>query len=98
MKEIKPEISLPQKAEKGSVVHVRVKINHPMTSDNFLEKMLVSYRGRTVLTYMLTPGVSDNPAVGFYLKAIENAPVRVTFISNKSRVFEAEDMLQVHGQ
>lgn len=98
MKEIKAGISLPEKAERGSVVQVRVRINHPMTPDNFLEKMEVSYMGRTVLTYRLTPGISDNPSVGFYLKAVENAPVKVTFISNKGSRIEAEEMLKVQGQ
>lgn len=97
MKEIKAEISLPEKAERGSAVQVRVRINHPMTPDNFLEKMEVSYMGRTVLTYRLTPGISDNPTIGFYIKAVENAPIKVTFISNKGSRIEAEEMLKVQG-
>ena len=97
MKEVKAEISHPEKAERGSVVQVRVRINHPMTPDNFLEKMEVSYMGMTVLTYRLTPGISDNPTVGFYIKAVESAPIKVTFISNKGMVFEAEEMLKVQG-
>lgn len=97
MEETNPDITLPEKIIKNSSVQVRIRIKHSMVADNFLEKMDVFYTGRAVLTYNLTPGVSDNPRILFYLKATETSPVKVVFTSNTGQRFEAEELLKVQG-
>lgn len=97
MEEIKPEITIPERIVNNSSVQVRIRIKHPMTTDNFLEKMDVFYQGKTALTYKMTPGVSDNPRILFYLKAIETSPVKVVFTSNTGKRFAAEEVLKIQG-
>ncbi|MBI3592657.1 MAG: thiosulfate oxidation carrier complex protein SoxZ [Nitrospirae bacterium] len=95
MEQMMPELSLPEKVKKGDTIEVKVRINHVMKSDDYLQKLMVYYGDKLVFQYNLTPGVSDDPKVSFFLKAVRSATVKAIFIDNKGQKFEAVKELKV---
>ncbi|MCL4491490.1 MAG: thiosulfate oxidation carrier complex protein SoxZ [Nitrospirae bacterium] len=97
MNQTTPELALPEKVKKGDTVEVKVRINHAMKSQEYLQKLMVYYGGTLVFQYAMTPGVSDDPRVSFFLKAARSSEVKAVFIDNKGRKFEAVKTLHVEN-
>jgi sulfur-oxidizing protein SoxZ len=88
----KVRLRLPSTIKAGDVVQVRCLIIHPMErierdkagkiidkKYNYINKVVVSYLGKTVSTFDTTQSVSENPYFAFTLKATDPGPLTVTF-------------------
>ncbi|MEO5366178.1 MAG: thiosulfate oxidation carrier complex protein SoxZ [Magnetococcus sp. WYHC-3] len=100
---IKPEGAV----KAGEMVQIKARVFHPMESGrrkddagnlipaHYVNKMVVEYGGKTVLTGHFTPAVSANPFVSFDLKAAATGPVKVSFTDNKDQSWSVEGMVTV---
>jgi sulfur-oxidizing protein SoxZ len=88
----KVRLRLPSSIKVGDIVQVRCLIIHPMErierdkagkiidkKYNYINKVVVTYLGKTVSTFDTTQSVSENPYFAFTLKATDPGPVTVTF-------------------
>ncbi len=93
-------VRLPSRIAPGDLVRVRVLIIHPMerverdAQDriierpyNYIDRMVVEYRGRTILTVDTTQGVSENPAFTFSVRATDPGPLTVTFTDTSGQTY-----------
>ncbi len=97
----KPKMRIPSDIKKGSIVEIKVKIEHPMESGlrkdrdtkkpipkHTLEKMVVYYGGEQISEFELSPGLSENPLIGFKVKAAKSAPLKVSMTCSEGNKFE----------
>lgn len=97
----KPKMRIPSDIKKDSVIEVKVKIDHPMESGlrkdretkktipkHTLEKMLVYYGGEQISDFDISPGLSENPLIGFKIKAVKSAPLKVVLTCSEGNKFE----------
>jgi sulfur-oxidizing protein SoxZ len=94
-------ILLPESIQRGSLVHVRTLLSHPMhtglfnTPDgepiaaHFVQDVVVRYGEETIARFRWTSGISRDPFVSFPIRADREAPLRVTWTDNLGGVFEA---------
>ena len=88
----KVRIRIPSSIKPGEVVRVRSLIIHPMErierdrqgkiierNYNYITKVVVTYLGKTVLTFDTTQSVSENPFFSFAVRATDPGPLKVTF-------------------
>jgi sulfur-oxidizing protein SoxZ len=92
-------ILVPRTVERGSVVHVRALLSHPMdtgffrTSEGkpipayFVKEVIVAYGDETVARFQWTSGISRDPFVAFPLKATREAPLTITWKDNRGGEF-----------
>lgn len=87
----------------GAMIDVQVKIKHPTRTGLALEggrwvqastpfhltQMDVVYGDEPVSRFLLTAALSDNPMITFKLRAVRQAPVRVTLVNTRGERFEA---------
>jgi sulfur-oxidizing protein SoxZ len=93
-------ILLPERIERGSVIHVRALLSHPMHTglfrtakgepipSHFVKTVVVTYGGEEVATFEWTSGVSRDPYVAFPLRATREAPLAITWTDNRGGVFK----------
>ena len=86
------------------IVHVQVEMKHPnrtglvlrggaFVRDSeplYLQELEVWYGDERVSRFTFTPALSDDPLVGFCLRASREAPLRVRVRNNRGARFEAE--------
>ena len=96
----KVRIRVPSSVKPGEVVRVRVLVIHPMEiverkdgkpvdkNYHFINRVLVSYLGRTVAEFETTQSISENPFFSFAIKATEPGPLKVTFLDTHGGRFE----------
>jgi sulfur-oxidizing protein SoxZ len=88
----KVRLRLPSTIKVGDVVQVRCLIIHPMErierdkagkivdrKYNYINKVVVTYLGKTVSTFDTTQSISENPYFAFTLKATDPGTLTVTF-------------------
>ncbi|HET7339952.1 MAG TPA: thiosulfate oxidation carrier complex protein SoxZ [Methylomirabilota bacterium] len=88
----KVRLRLPATIKPGDVVRVRCLVIHPMErierdkagkvidkKYNYIDRVTVTYLGKTVATFETTQSVSENPFFAFTLKATDPGKVTVTF-------------------
>jgi desulfoferrodoxin (superoxide reductase-like protein) len=87
----------------GAIIDVQVKTKHPSRTGLALEEgrwvqastpfhlteMVVVYGDEVVSRFLLTAALSDNPMITFKLRAVRQAPVRVTLVNTHGERFEA---------
>jgi desulfoferrodoxin (superoxide reductase-like protein) len=87
----------------GAIIDVQVKTRHPNRTGLALEdgrwvqasapfhlaEMEVVYGDEPVSRFRLTAALSDNPMIAFKLRAVRQAPVRVTLVNTRGERFEA---------
>jgi sulfur-oxidizing protein SoxZ len=93
------KILLPSQITKGSVIHVRALLSHPMLTGlgrdaqgqpvpaHFVAEVVVTYGGERVARFEWTSGISRDPYVAFPLRATREAPLEITWKDNKGGVF-----------
>ena len=82
----KVRLRLPSSIKAGDVVQVRVLVLHPMErverdpqgriiqkNYNYVNKVIVTYLGKTILTFDTSQGVAENPFFSFTFKATDPA-------------------------
>ncbi len=97
----KVRLRLPASIKPGEVVRVRSLVIHPMErierdaqgkviqkNYNYINKVTVTYLGKTVTTFDTTQSVSENPFFSFAVKATDPGPLKVTFTDTTGGRYE----------
>lgn len=91
------------------VVHVQVEMKHPSrtglalrngrfvreSEPLYLSELEVWYGDERVSRFTFTPALSDDPLIGFCLRATRDAPLRVALLNSRGRRFEAETEIRL---
>ena len=97
----KVRVRVPSTIKAGDVVRVRCLVIHPMErverdgqgkiierNYNYINKMVVTYLGKAVVTFDTTQSVSENPFFSFAIRATDPGPLRVTFTDTTGGKYE----------
>jgi thiosulfate oxidation carrier complex protein SoxZ len=97
----KIRIRVPSSIKPGDVVQVRSLVIHPMErierdkqgkviqkNYNYINKVVVTYLGKTILTFDTTQSVSENPFFSFTFKATDPGPLKVQFLDTTGGKYE----------
>ena len=97
----KVRIRVPSSIKAGDVVKVRTLVIHPMErverdaqgkiidkKYNYIDKITVSYLGKTVVSFDTTQSVSENPFFSFAFKATDPGPLKVVFTDTTGGRYE----------
>jgi len=89
----KIRIRVPPSIKAGDVVQVRSLVIHPMErierdaqgkiiqkNYNYINKVIVTYLGKTVVTFDTTQNVAENPFFSFTFKATDPGQLKVQFL------------------
>ena len=102
-----PKISVPETAEKGSLIAIRTVIDHPMDSGHnydrdgqvvprhIINTFIVKYNGEEVFHANLRPAQASNPYYAFNIKATTSGPIEFTWIDDDGSIFTARRTLTV---
>jgi len=97
----KVRLRVPSTIKPGEVVRVRSLIIHPMErierdkqgkvierNYNYIDKVVVTYLGKTIATFETTQSVSENPFFSFTFRATDPGQLKVTFTDTTGGKFE----------
>jgi len=97
----KIRIRVPPSIKAGDVVQVRSLVIHPMErierdaqgqiiqkNYNYINKVIVTYIGKTVVTFDTTQNVAENPFFSFTFKATDPGPLKVQFLDTTGGRYE----------
>jgi len=97
----KVRVRVPSTIKAGEVVKVRTLVIHPMErverdkdgkviqkNYNYINKVTVTYLGKTVAAFDTTQNVSENPFFSFTFKATDPGQLRVTFTDTTGAKYE----------
>lgn|SRR5574341_1285167 len=97
----KVRIRVPSSIKPGDVVQVRSLVIHPMErierdkqgkiipkNYNYINKVIVTYLGKTIATFDTTQSVSENPFFSFTFKATDPGQLRVQFLDTRGGKYE----------
>ncbi len=99
-------ITLPESAQRGEIVTVRVIVRHPMERGfdgpgltpvprQILHTMRVTYAGEEVFRMALSPGITANPYVEFTTLAVETGEMVFEWQEDGGAVYRREARLVV---
>lgn len=97
----KVRLRLPSSIKAGDVVRVRCLVIHPMErierdksgkiidkKYQYIDKVTVTYLGKTIATFDTTQSVSENPFFAFTFKASAPGPLTITFHDTTGATYE----------
>lgn len=97
----KVRIRVPSSIRPGDVVRVRTLVIHPMErverdaqgkvlqrNYNYINRVVVTYLGKTVVALDTTQSISENPFFSFAVRATDPGQLRVTFLDTTGGKFE----------
>lgn len=97
----KVRVRVPSTIKVGDVVKVRTLVIHPMErverdkdgkviqkNYNYINKVTVTYLGKTVAAFDTTQNVSENPFFSFTFKATDPGQLKVTFTDTTGGKYE----------
>lgn len=97
----KVRIRVPSSIKAGDVVRVRALVIHPMErierdaqgkvidkKYNFINKVTVTYLGKTVVAFDTTQSISENPFFSFAVKATDPGPLKIVFTDTVGGKYE----------
>lgn len=97
----KVRVRVPSTIKAGDVVKVRTLVIHPMErverdkagkviqkNYNYINKVTVTYLGKTVAAFDTTQNVSENPFFSFTFKATDPGQLKVTFTDTTGGKYE----------
>ena len=97
----KVRVRIPSSIKAGDVVKVRTLVIHPMErierdaqgkiidkKYNYINKVTVTYLGKTVVSFDTTQSVSENPFFSFAFKATGPGPLKVAFTDTTGGRYE----------
>ena len=97
----KVRLRVPAIIKAGDVVQVRALVIHPMErierdaqgkiiqrNYNYINKVIVTYLGKTVVTFDTTQNVAENPFFSFTFKATDPGPLKVQFLDTTGGRYE----------
>jgi sulfur-oxidizing protein SoxY len=104
-----PVLRLPRSMKAGEIVEVRAKVDHNSHTglglkngkivreapEFYIKQMIVTLDGQTVSEFQMTSAVSPNPLIRFPLKVTRSGTLRVLFVNNEGRQWEASQPIRV---
>src|SRR6058998_4287471 len=97
----KVRLRVPSSIKPGDVVQVRSLVIHPMErierdkqgkiierNYNYINKVIVTYLGKTVASFDTTQNVSENPFLAFAFRATDPGQLKVTFTDTTGGKYE----------
>jgi sulfur-oxidizing protein SoxZ len=97
----KVRIRVPSSIKPGDVVRVRSLVIHPMErierdkqgkiipkNYNYINRVVVTYLGKTIVSFDTTQSVSENPFFSFTLKATDPGQLKITFTDTTGGKYE----------
>jgi thiosulfate oxidation carrier complex protein SoxZ len=97
----KVRLRIPSTIKPGEVIRVRSLVIHPMErierdkqgklierNYNYITKVVVTYLGKTVVTFETTQSVSENPFFSFAVRATDPGQLKVTFTDTTGGTYE----------
>lgn len=97
----KVRIRIPSAIKAGDVVRVRTLVSHPMErverdkqgkviqrNYHFINRVVATYLGKTIVAFDTTQSVSENPSFTFTFKATDPGQLRVTFYDTHGGKYE----------
>jgi len=97
----KVRLRVPSSIKVGDIVKVRSLVIHPMErierdaqgkiidkKYNFINKVMVTYLGKTVVSFDTTQNVSENPFFSFAFKATDPGPLKIVFTDTTGGKYE----------
>ena len=97
----KVRLRIPASIKPGDVVKVRTLVIHPMErverdkqgklierNYNYINKVIVTYLGKTVASFDTTQNVSENPFFAFTFRATDPGQLKVTFTDTTGGKYE----------
>ena len=94
-------IRVPSTIRAGDVVHARTLVIHPMErierdaqgkiinkNYNYINKVIVTYLGKTVAVFDTTQSVAENPFFSFTFKATDPGQLKVEFLDTTGGRYE----------
>jgi sulfur-oxidizing protein SoxZ len=97
----KVRLRVPSEIKPGDVVQVRALVIHPMErierdaqgkiiqkNYNYINKVIVTYLGKTVATFDTTQNVAENPFFTFTFKASVPGQLKVQFLDTTGGRYE----------
>lgn len=106
-----PRLRLARPARLGEVIEVRTKIDHGSDTglslrgttyvrerpEFFIRQMRVYFERELISEFRLTSALSPNPMIRFPLKLTRAGTLRVVFVNNEGRQWEAVESIQPQG-
>ena len=97
----KVRLRIPSSIKPGDVVQARALVIHPMErierdaqgkiipkNYNYINKVIVTYLGKTVLIFDTTQNISENPSFTFTFKATDPGQLKVQFLDTAGGRYE----------
>jgi len=97
----KVRIRVPSSIKPGEVIKVRSLVIHPMERVerdkqgklidrryNYINKVVVTYLGKPVVTFETTQSVSENPFFSFPLRVTDPGKLTITFLDTTGAKYE----------
>jgi len=97
----KVRLRVPSSIKPGDVVQVRSLVIHPMErierdaqgkivakTYNYINKVTVTYLGKTIAVFDTTQSVSENPFFSFTFRATDPGPLKVEFFDTTGGRYE----------
>ncbi len=97
----KIRVRIPSSIRPGDVVPVRSLVIHPMErverdkqgriiakNYNYINKVIVTYLGKTIITFDTTQGISENPFFSFSFRATDPGQLRIQFLDTTGGAYE----------
>jgi sulfur-oxidizing protein SoxZ len=105
--DVKPRIRVPASAKKGEIIEIKTLVTHPMESGQrkdsagntvarkIINRLTVTYNGKTVFDARLEPAIAANPYLAFYVRAEESGSLNFTWLDDDGSKYTAEQKLTV---
>lgn len=97
----KVRLRVPSSIRPGDIVRVRALVIHPMErverdrdgrivqkNYRYINRVVVTYLGRTVVAFDTTQSVSENPFFAFTFRATDPGPLKITFTDTHGGQYE----------
>jgi thiosulfate oxidation carrier complex protein SoxZ len=97
----KVRVRVPSSIKVGDIVKVRSLVIHPMErierdaqgkiidkKYNFIDKVTVTYLGKTVVSFDTTQSISENPFFSFAFKATDPGTLKIVFTDTTGGKYE----------
>ncbi len=104
---VTPQIKVPARAERGEVVLLRAKLNHPMETGwrenaagetvprNRIHTFLCEFEDREIFRADLHSGISADPYLAFFTTASATGTFRFTWLEDGGRAYTAAASMEV---
>lgn len=102
-----PRVRMPNTARKGQVIEVKTLISHDMENGQrkdangntvprkIINKFVVRFNGKEIVSADWHPAVSANPYQAFYVKATQSGTFEFDWIDDDGSVYKSQQQITV---